>query len=74
MRQHIKYYFSRNLIEYIKAFAIFIIGIVVAIITINNSNEIQKKELKSYVDEKISVVKNSEYSNQGEVFVDSLKK
>lgn len=73
--QHIRYYFSKNIIEYIKVFIVFTIGVVVSVIVINNSNNFQKQELNSYVDGKISSVKNSEYSNSNanEVFIDSVK-
>lgn len=71
--QHVRYYFSKNVIEYIKVFIVFTIGVVVSVIVINNSNNFQKQELNSYVDGKIAVVKSSEYSNANEVFVDSVK-
>lgn len=72
MRNHIKYYFSKNILEYLKVFIVFIVGIVVAVITINNSNEFQKKEIKDYIDEKINIVKNNDDYNNG-VFIDVMK-
>lgn len=73
MKQHIKYYFYRNIMEYVKVFGVFIIGIIVSVIVVNNSNDIQKNELKSYIDNKIEYVKTGEKYNSNEVFINSLK-
>lgn len=68
MIQHIKYYFSKNILDYLKVCIIFIAGVVLAIITINNSNEIQKKEIKDYIDGKINIVKTTDDYNKGILF------
>lgn len=72
MRNHIKYYFSKNILDYLKVFIVFIVGIVVAVITINNSNELQKKEIKTYIDEKINIVKTIDDYNKG-ALIDVMK-
>lgn len=63
--QHIQYYFSKNLIEYLKAFIVFVIGIVIAIIVMNNSEQKQKIEIKDYIDNKINIVKTTDDYNSG---------
>ncbi len=68
MRQHIKYYFSKNILDYLKVCIVFIAGVVLAVITINNSNELQKKEIKEYIDEKINIVKTTDDYNKGILF------
>ena len=74
MRQFIKYYFSNNLMEYVKLLVIFIIGIVVSIIVINKSSDTQQMEIRNFIDAKIETVKTSEYSYKSVVLVNSLKK
>ena len=74
MRQFIKYYFSNNLMEYVKLLVIFIIGIVVSIIVINKSSDTQQMEIRNFIDAKIETVKTSEYSDKSVVLVNSLKK
>ena len=74
MRQFIKYYFSNNLMEYVKLLVIFVIGIVVSIIVINKSSDTQQIEIRNFIDAKIETVKTSEYSDKSVVLVNSLKK
>lgn len=48
----------------------------VSVIILNNSDEIQKSEIKSYIDEKINIVKNTDDYNSGtfgEVFTEKIK-
>lgn len=73
MRQHIKYYFSKNSIEYIKVFGIFVIGIIISVFIVNAANESQKKEVKTYIDEQIENVRVMENNNNNEIFLNSLK-
>ncbi len=73
MRQHIKYYFLNNITEYIKVFGFFFIGIIIAVISINKSNEFQKRELQEYIDNEIEIVKNSESKNSTEILKSSIK-
>lgn len=63
--QHIRYYLSRNLLEYLKTFMVFVIGVVIAIIVMNNSGESQKNEIKDYIDNKINIVKTTDDYNAG---------
>ena len=74
MRQFIKYYFSNNLMEYVKLLVIFVIGIVVSIIVINKSSDTQQIEIRNFIDAKIETVKTSEYSDKSVVLINSLKK
>ena len=47
MRQYIKYYFSNNIIEYLKLFCVFTIGVVVSIfVIINSNNDVFNNSLK----------------------------
>ena len=59
MRQFIKYYFSNNLMEYVKLLVIFVIGIVVSIIVINKSSDTQQMQIRDFINEKIEIVKNN---------------
>ncbi|MGN1330869.1 MAG: stage II sporulation protein M [Clostridia bacterium] len=72
MKVYIRNYLYQNRVEYLKAFMVFVIGIIVAIIVVNNSNESQKNEIKEYVDNKIEVIKSSDYDNKFEVFKNSF--
>ena len=53
---------------------VFIIGIVISIMIVNQSNNDQKKEIKDYIDNKIELVKVNNYENKMEVFKNSLFK
>ena len=72
MKQFVKNYFFQNRIEYLKVFMVFIIGIVISIMIVNQSNNDQKKEIKDYIDNKIDLVKVNNYENKMEVFKNSL--
>lgn len=74
MRQYLRYYFSNNVMEYVKLFFVFIIGVVVSIFVINNSNVALQGEIRSFIDSKIEVVKCGEYDNKNEVFGVSLRR
>ena len=74
MRQYIKYYFSNNIIEYLKLFYIFTIGVVVSIFVINNSNSLEQEEIRNFINSKISIVKSNDYDNKNDVFNNSLKR
>ena len=68
MKQFVKNYFFQNRIEYLKVFMVFIIGIVISIMIVNQSNNDQKKEIKDYIDNKIELVKVNNYENKMEAF------
>lgn len=72
MKLFVKNYFFQNRIEYLKVFMIFIIGIVISIMIVNQSNNEQKKEIKDYIDNKIELVKLNSYENKIDVFKNSL--
>ena len=72
MKQFVKNYFFQNRIEYLNVFMVFIIGIVISIMIVNQSNNDQKKEIKDYIDNKIELVKVNNYENKMEVFKNSL--
>ncbi len=72
MKQYIKYYLSNNITEYIKVFCVFAIGIIISIIVVNNSTDIQKEELNTYITERIEIVKNSEKINNFATFKNSI--
>ena len=55
MRQYIKYYFSNNIIEYLKLFCVFTIGVVVSIFVINNSNSLEQEEIRNFVNSKLGI-------------------
>lgn len=46
MKVYIRNYLYQNRVEYLKAFMVFLVGIVVAIMVVNNSNDTQKSEIK----------------------------
>lgn len=72
MKVYIRNYLYQNRVEYLKAFMVFLVGIVVAIMVVNNSNDTQKGEIKEYVDNKIEMIKNNDYDNKFEVFKKSF--
>ena len=74
MKQFIKYYFSNNLMEYVKLLVIFTIGILISIIVINKSSAIQQIEIRNFINSKIEIVKNNDYSDKNVVLVNSLRK
>lgn len=74
MKQFIKYYFSNNLMEYVKLLVVFVIGIVVSIIVINKSSDTQQMEIRDFINEKIEIVKNNNYSDKNIVLENSLRK
>lgn len=74
MKQHIGYFFSKNIIEYIKVFMFFVIGFIISIIVINKSSDTQKKDLINYINDKMEIVRNMESVDKNEIFVESLGK
>ena len=72
MKQFVKNYFFQNRMEYLKVFMVFVIGIVISIMIVNQSNNEQKIEIKKYIDNKIELVKVNNYENKMEVFKNSI--
>lgn len=66
-------YIIRNKKNFILIIILFCIGISVGIFFINNSNENQIKEIKSYIENIISNIKNAENINKLELLFLSLK-
>ena len=74
MKTYIKEYFNNNIFEYFKLLIITIIGIVVAIISINNVDITGKQEIKQIINTKIESVKNSQNVDTNMIFIRSIKK
>ena len=74
MKQYILHYFSSNIVEYLKLLIIFVIGIVVSIFVINNSNNVQKEEIKEYVDSRIISIKDADDIDKNVVFQNSINR
>ncbi|MBR3152431.1 MAG: stage II sporulation protein M [Clostridia bacterium] len=73
MIENLRYYFRNNIKEYIVVSIIFLIGVVVGVMVINNSKEDQAKEVKSYVENIINNIKEEENINSNSVFTSKLK-
>ncbi len=66
-------YFVKNKKNFIIIATIFCIGIMVGILFINNSNENQKNEINTYIQELTQNIKNSNNINRFELLCISLK-
>lgn len=66
-------YIRNNLKEFFCVIALFLIGIILSIIFINNVNEAQKTEITSYIQDYISDIKDGKTINRKAVFLDSIK-
>ena len=73
MRTYVKEYFNNNITEYFKLLIITIIGIVIAIISINNMSDAGRKEIKQIINSKIDCVKNSQKIDKNMVFTRAIK-
>ena len=73
MRRILIDYVARNKKNFIIIIILFLIGVSIGIFLVNNSNEIQKAELNSYVENLINNIKNSENINSFNLLVISLK-
>ncbi len=63
-----------NLKEYIIITIIFVIGIVLGVIFINNSSESQLSEISNYIASSIQVIKDNRNINELSLLGDSIKK
>lgn len=66
-------YIGDNIKEIVCTVALFLIGIIISTIFINNVTETQKNEISAYVQDYISNVKEGKNINQKAVFWDSIK-
>lgn len=66
-------YISNNIKEIISIISLFLIGIIISIIFMNNVNDVQKEEIKSYIANYIADIKEGQTINQKAVFWDSIK-
>lgn len=73
MKDNIKYYFINHIREYIIVSIIFLIGVIIGILTINNSNNHQKEEITNYIQETIESIKNSDRIDNNKLFFTKLK-
>ncbi len=73
MRKILLDYVIRNKRNFIIIVILFCIGITVGIFFINNSNEVQTKEINGYIENLISNIKNSEDINRLELLFLSIK-
>lgn len=66
-------YIIRNKKNFIIIISLFCIGIGIGIFFINNSNELQKNELSSYIVELVEKIKNIENIDNSELLIISIK-
>ena len=69
----IKQHIFNNRREYIIVALIFIIGIFLGVLFVNNINENQKEQISKYVNEYITKMKDTENINNIDVFKTSIK-
>lgn len=63
---------QNNLREYTIGSIIFLIGILLGIVFVNNLNEVQTFEISTYITESISTIKNAENINKFEILKESI--
>lgn len=66
-------YIRNNIKEFFCVISLFLIGIILSIIFVNNANEMQEKEITSYIQDYISNLKEGKSINKKAVFWDSIK-
>lgn len=66
-------YIRNNIKEFFCVISLFLIGIILSIIFVNNTNEMQEKEITSYIQDYISNLKEGKSINKKAVFWDSIK-
>lgn len=66
-------YIKNNIREFFCVISLFLIGIILSIIFVNNVNEMQKEEITSYIQDYISNLKEGKNINKKAVFWDSIK-
>ena len=66
-------YISNNVKEFILIGILFILGIFIGVIIINNCNESQGKEISTYISEFINRFKNIENLDRTSLIIDSIK-
>ncbi|MBR3133631.1 MAG: stage II sporulation protein M [Clostridia bacterium] len=73
MKENLRYYFKNNIKEYIIISIIFLIGIIIGVMVINNSGEEQSEEVRGYVESIIKNVKEEDNIDSNEVFLKKVK-
>ena len=73
VKETIKQHIFNNRREYIIVALIFIIGILLGVLFVNNINENQKEQISKYVNEYITKMKDTENINNIDVFKTSIK-
>ena len=73
VKETIKQHIFNNRREYIIVALIFIIGIFLGVLFVNNINENQKEQISKYVNEYITKMKDTENINNIDVFKTSIK-
>jgi len=74
IKENIVRYIEENMKEYIIIGLIFVIGIIIGVIYINNTTELQRIEIIEYITSFISKLKDGETIKEIELLLQSLKK
>ena len=73
MKENIKNYFLSHFREYFIISIIFLIGLIVGVMTINNSNNNQKEKIISYIDKSVVSLKEGSKIDSNKLFLEKLK-
>ncbi len=65
---------QNNIKEYLIASIIFIIGILLGIVVVNNLNEMQADNIHTYITDVVSQLKNNKNLNKRQLFIDDIKR
>lgn len=66
-------YIKNNLRDFLIIFILFIIGLIVGVIAINNTDDLEKDEIQNYINGMISNIQQNEEINYGLIFKNSMK-
>lgn len=73
MKETIRYYFLNNLKQYIVVSIVFLIGIILGVIAINNTNEDHTDEIKNYINTSVSNIKEDNIKNKNMIFFEKIR-
>ena len=73
MKENIKNYFLSHFREYFIISIIFLIGLIVGVMTINNSNNNQKEKIINYIDKSVVSLKEGSKIDSNKLFLEKLK-
>ena len=65
---------QNNIKEYLIASIIFIIGILLGIVVVNNLNEMQADNIHTYITDVVSQLKINKNLNKRQLFIDDIKR